>query len=115
MTDGILDYASETSATVLAWSPLARGQLATGIAGEGIDPAQFKKIMAAIDKLAADHDASRSQIALAFTLKHQANIVPIIGTQKVERIAESAAATDINLSARDFYDLVEAYRGVGMP
>ena len=115
MTDGILDYASETSATVFAWSPLAGGRLATGKAGDGDDTAQFTHVMAALDKLAADHEATRSQIALAFTLTHQADIVPIIGTQKIERIVESAAAADINLSARDFYDLVEAYRGEGMP
>ncbi len=115
MTDGILDYASETRAVVLAWSPLASGRLATGEAGDYADKSRFKRIMETIDRLAADHDASRSQIALAFTMKHQANIVPIIGTQNINRIVESAAATDINLSARDFYDLVEAYRGVGMP
>lgn len=115
MIDGTLDYASETNATVLGWSPLGRGRLATGEIGEGDDPAMFTRVIAAMDKLAADHDASRSQIALAFTLTHQANVVPIIGTQKIDRIIESAAAADINLSARDFYDLVEAYRGVGMP
>lgn len=117
MTDGLLDYASETSATVLAWSPLARGRLATGDVSEGDDEdaARMKRIMEVMDRLATDHEASRSQIALAFILKHQANIIPIIGTQRVDRIAESAAAADLDLSARDFYDLVEAYRGIGMP
>lgn len=115
MTDGILDYSGEVGAAVLAWSPLARGRLATGEIGEGDDVIRFKRIMETMDKLAADHEASRGQIALAFTLRSQANVIPIIGTQKVERIIESAAAADLELSAREFYDLVEAYRGVGMP
>jgi len=115
MTDGILDFAGETGVSVLAWSPLARGRLATGKSGDGDDAIRFKRVMDTIDKLATDHESSRSQIALAFTLKSQANVIPIIGTQKVERIIESAASADIDLSARDFYDLVEAYRGVGMP
>ena len=115
MTDGILDYAGETNAAVLAWSPLARGRLATGAKGDGEDRVRFNRVIETIDKLASDHEVSRSLIALAFTLKSQANVIPIIGTQKVERIVESASAADIELSARDFYDLVEAYRGVGMP
>lgn len=115
MTDGTLDYAGETSAAVLAWSPLAGGRLATGKANDGDDASKFGRVMAGIDKLAADHDATRSQIALAFTLKSQANVIPIIGTQTIDRIIESVAAADIELSAREFYDLVEAYRGVGMP
>ncbi|NNE58990.1 MAG: aldo/keto reductase [Hellea sp.] len=112
MTDGTLDYASETGATAFAWSPLAGGKLATG---KGGDTKQFARIMKTLDRLATDHEATRSQIALAFTMKHQANVVPIIGTQKIERIAESAATADIKLSDRDFYDVVEAYRGADMP
>ncbi len=115
MTDGTLDYASEINAVVLAWSPLAGGRLATGRPAEGDNTERLNRVMAAMDKLADDHEVSRSQIALAFTMKHQANVVPIIGTQKIERIIESAAAAHIELAARDFYDLVEAYRGVGMP
>jgi len=114
MTDGVLDYASETGATAFAWSPLAGGRLATGQKGEGDDVVRFERIIATMDRLAADHDVSRSQIALAFTMIHQANVVPIIGTQKIERIIESAAAAEIALSARDFYDLVESYRGIEM-
>ncbi len=115
MTDGILDYAGETRAAVLAWSPLAGGRLATGLASEGDDADRFGRVIDTIDKLASDHGASRSQIALAFTLRSQANVIPIIGTQNIDRIIESAASADIELTARDYYDLVEAYRGVGMP
>ncbi len=115
LTDGILDYAGETDAAVLAWSPLAGGRLATGKLETQDDPDMFGRIINAIDNLAEKHAASRSQIALAFARRAQANVIPIIGTQKIERIAEAAAAADIELDARDYYDLVEAYRGVGMP
>lgn len=111
ITDGVLDWCSETGAACLAWSPLAGGALATG---QGDHP-RLGDVMAVIDRLAETHGATRTQIALAFALKHQANIIPIVGTQKPERIQEAAGAVAIELSARDFYDLVEAYRGEPMP
>ncbi len=114
-TDGVLDYASETEASVLAWSPLAGGRLATGRAGESDDPNRFERVMSALDNVATTHEVSRSQAALAFLMFHQSGIIPIIGTQKPKRMQEAAGAAELNLSARDFYDLVEAYRGVPMP
>jgi len=105
ITDGTLDYAMETGATVLAWSPLAGGRL----------PTEDGVVQTALDKIAKKYGVSRSVIALAFTRTHGAEIVPIIGTQKIDRIAESAYAAQINLTGREFYDIVEAYRGVGMP
>jgi predicted oxidoreductase len=39
----------------------------------------------------------------------------LIGTQREARIKDAAGATAINLTARQIYDLVEAYRGVPMP
>ncbi len=105
ITDGTLDYAMETGATVLGWSPLGGGKI----------PTEEGPVQTALDKIATAYGVSRSVTALAFTRAHGANVVPIIGTQKVERIAESAYAAQINLMGREFYDVVEAYRGEGMP
>lgn len=105
ITDGTLDWSQETGATVLAWSPLAGGRIFS----------EKGAIIDTLDRLAENHATTRSNIALAFTMRHGANVIPIIGTQKPERIIESAKAVDIPLTARDFYDIVEAYRGRTMP
>ncbi|MWB97250.1 aldo/keto reductase [Agromyces seonyuensis] len=55
--------------------------------------------------LAAAHEASPGQIALAWLLAQQPWIVPIPGTRRTERIRENAAATGIPLSADDLADL----------
>lgn len=111
ITDGTLDWCSETGATALAWSPLAGGALATG----NTDHPSGVAVLETLDRLSQKYGKTRSQIALAFTLHHGADVVPIIGTQNTSRIAESAEASHIELDARDFYDLIEAYRGVPMP
>jgi len=105
ITDGTLDWCQETGATALAWSPLAGGDLFSK-SGEVIET---------LDRLAETYSSTRANVALAFTMGHGANVIPIIGTQKTDRIIDSAKAADLPLTARDFYDIVEAYRGVGMP
>jgi aryl-alcohol dehydrogenase-like predicted oxidoreductase len=105
ITDGTLDYGMETGATVLAWSPLGGGRL----------PTEDGAVQAALDEIALRYGISRSVAALAFTRAHGADVVPIIGTQTPERITESGYAAQINLTGREFYDVVEAYRGQSMP
>ncbi|MEM9233878.1 MAG: aldo/keto reductase [Pseudomonadota bacterium] len=115
ITDGTLDWCAERRATALAWSPLGGGSLATGVAGQGADKAMVERVMGVVDRLAETHGATRTQIALAFTMAHGVNVVPIIGTQTISRMEEAAGAAHVSLGKRDFYDLVEAYRGEGMP
>ena len=103
--DGTLDWCQETSASALAWSPLAGGRIFSET-GDVIDT---------LDRLAKTYESTRGNIALAFTMGHGANVIPIIGTQKINRIIESSKAADISLVARDYYDIIEAYRGVRMP
>jgi aryl-alcohol dehydrogenase-like predicted oxidoreductase len=105
ITDGTLDWCQETGATALAWSPLAGGDLFS----------EEDAVTEVLDRLAETYSSTRANVALAFTMGHGADVIPIIGTQKTERIIDSAKAGDLPLTARDFYDIVEAYRGVGMP
>ena len=115
ITDGIFDQCQARDMTMMAWSPLARGALATGTNNEKFDTAMFKRVTAVMTRLAQTYDTTAANIALAFTLRHPASVLPIIGTQTLSRIKDSAKADSIDLTAREFYDVIEAYRGVGMP
>ncbi len=102
--DGVLDQAMELGLTPLAWSPLGGGSLVSDDPADGTTTA----VRALLDELAEKHDATRSQIALAFVLAHPAKVIPIIGTGKPERITESAHAADITLAKDDCYRLIAA-------
>ena len=105
VTDGILDYCMEASLTALAWSPLAGGKI-------------FKSksaVTKVLKRLADKYDCGIDLIALRFTMGLGADVVPIIGTQTLSRIKRSAKAADVPLTARDIYDVIEAYRGEKMP
>lgn len=102
--DGVLDQAMELGLTPLAWSPLGGGSL---VSDEPADPTTTA-VRALLDELAEKHDATRSQIALAFVLAHPARVIPIIGTGRPDRIREAAKAADIVLAKDDCYRLIAA-------
>lgn len=108
--DGTLDICAELGLTPLAWSPLGSGALF-----RTPDTKQMKAVQEALDDCAVRHDATVSQIALAFLLAHPSGIIPIIGTQTPTRIKEAASALEIKLSREDWYALYVARRGEPMP
>jgi aryl-alcohol dehydrogenase-like predicted oxidoreductase len=82
----------------LPWYPLGAGDL-------GKDAAKT------LDEVAARHDATRFQIALAWLLHHSPVTLPIPGTSKVSHLEENVAAAGIELSAEDLQALDELASG----
>ncbi|MBT8250278.1 MAG: aldo/keto reductase [Acidimicrobiia bacterium] len=112
LRDGTLDLAMELGLIPLAWSPLGGGMLASGETGEG---APRSELIETLDRLAEREGVDRASIALAFILAHPSTPIPIIGSQKPDRIASSTKAFDVNLDRNDVYDIIEASEGVPLP
>jgi predicted oxidoreductase len=115
--DGILDQCQRERVTPLAWSPLAGGRLGltAGEARQQPDGARLAALLDCLDHLAERERVPRIAVILAFLLVHPAGIVPIIGTQRPERIAECAAAFRVTLSRADWYAIVVASQGAPLP
>lgn len=103
--NGALDHAMARDLAILAWSPLAGGQLAGGdhpaarlLAGHG---ARF-----GVDAAAA---------CLSWILAHPARIIPIVGSQTPERILQSADAFKVEWTRSEWYGVLEAARGEALP
>ncbi|MBS0255514.1 MAG: aldo/keto reductase [Proteobacteria bacterium] len=107
--NGELDQAMMLGLTPLAWSPLGGGRL---IAPES---ARDRAICAALDKVASEQGVSRSVAAYAWLMAHPAGIVPIIGSQQSERIAEGAQAMKVRWTRTDWYAVLVAARGERLP
>lgn len=115
--DGTLDQCIEMNITPLAWSPLGGGWLG---AGKMIDPkdARFAvktRVLEVLEKTASEHGVSRTVIALAWLLKAPSKIIPIIGSNNPENIREAAKADTVELSRDEWYRLLVAARGQGLP
>ena len=107
--NGELDQAMQLGLTPLAWSPLGGGRLARP-AGE-----RPLAVAAALDASAAKAGVSRSVAVYSWLMAHPAGIVPIIGSQQPERIAEGAAALAMRWSREDWYAVLVAARGEKLP
>ena len=107
--NGELDQAMMMGLTPLAWSPLGGGRLLNP------ESARDKAVATALDKVAAGQGASRSAAAYSWLMAHPAGIIPIIGSQQAERIAEGAASVKLRWSREDWYAVLIAARGVPLP
>ncbi len=107
--DRTLAIAMEHNLTPLAWSPLGGGRLANP------ESARDKAVAAALDKVGAAQGVSRAVAAYSWLMAHPAGIVPIVGSQQVERIAEAADVYNVRWTRNDWYDVLVAARGVPLP
>ena len=116
-TDGTLDQCLAEGISPMAWSPLGGGRLATGAGVELSDPHHAKKLRLreTLDLVARDHQTTRAAIALAFLLKHPADIIPIVGTTNQQTIAETVKASELKISREEWYRLFEAAWGHRLP
>ncbi|WP_006246623.1 aldo/keto reductase [Mycolicibacterium tusciae] len=90
----VLEACESQNIGFIPWFPLAAGPLA---AADG-----------PLQRIAADHDASPSQLALAWLLKRSPVMLPIPGTSKVAHLEENVAAAGIELSDDEFETLSKA-------
>ena len=94
--------------TPLAWSPLAKGRLASGA---DVRP----ELIALLDELAAREEVTRAAVAIAFTLAHPTRPVSIIGSQNPEHLHAATAALRVHLDRADCYRIVVASEGEPLP
>jgi len=111
--DGTLDQCLELDITPLSWSPLGGGWLGDG--GDGGRDAKRAWLLATLDGIAKKLGVSRTVLSLAWLLKHPSQIIPIVGTANPKRIADAAQADDVELDREDWYRLLVAARGAGLP
>ncbi|MEV6285040.1 aldo/keto reductase [Kribbella sp. NPDC051770] len=90
----VLEYAEQNGLGFIPWFPLATG----GLARPG----------GPLDQIAKDHDASPSQLALAWLLKRSPNILPIPGTSSVAHVEDNISAAKLQLTDAEFDRLTEA-------
>jgi len=63
-----------------------------------------------IDRIAETYTVQPETIAIAWLLRHPANMQPVIGTMNVDRMRACIQATEIRLTRTEWYDI---YRAAG--
>jgi len=102
--DGTLDLAMARDHAVLAWSPLGGGRLgqdgpvAELLAGKG-----------------AHYGVSAAAATYAWLMAHPARVIPIVGSQRVERIHEARDAFKVEWTRAEWYAVLQASMGKKLP
>lgn len=87
-SEELLDWSTTNGVGFIPWFPLATGKLS----GEG----------SPLSTLAKQHNASPSQLALAWLLKRSPVVLPIPGTSSVEHLEDNLAGASIKLTDDEF-------------
>jgi aryl-alcohol dehydrogenase-like predicted oxidoreductase len=114
LDDDILPSCAELGIGLVAYSPLGRGFLtgafqSPAALGEGdhrrTSPrfvgenfAQNLRLLEPVKAIARELGRTPAQVALAWLLQHPADIVPIPGTRRLERLDENLGAVQVQLS-----------------
>lgn len=107
--NGELDQAMMLGLTPMAWSPLGGGRLAAP------ETERDTMVTSVLDKAAQTQGVSRTVAAYSWLMAHPAGIIPIIGSQNPERIAQSAEALSVRWTRADWYAVLVAARGERLP
>jgi len=102
LTNGDLAYLQQHKIAPMAWSPLAGGQLLQ----DSQSPLGIK-----LKEMAAMHGVAPSSMAVAWLLRHPAAILPVMGSNSIERIKLFGEAMNVQLDRQSWFELLEAAMG----
>ena len=100
-TDFLIEYSMLNDIKLQAWSPV----MASWEYGTFIDNPKYAKLNQELENLAKKYNVEKNAIALAWILRHPANIMPIVGTTSKKHLLEMVKATNIHLTREEWYNL----------
>ena len=105
-TNGDLAYLQERMIPPMAWSPLGGGAL---FSAHNVD------LLAALQRIGEEQGVDESAVAMAWLLHHPAGILPVAGTNRLERIARLGAATTVEIDRQTWFELYTLATGREVP
>ena len=94
--NGDLAYLQERMVPPMAWSPLGGGRLMDGSKPE---------LLAALKRIGSEHGVDETAVAVAWLLRHPATILPVMGTNSLDRIAKIADAIKMEMDRQTWFEL----------
>lgn len=102
----VLDYCRLKDITIQAWSPL---QYRSGtIKGAFFQYDTFSGLSQKLEEIGKEYGVSAATMAVAWLLRHPANMQVLVGTMNPERFDEICKACEVQLSREDWYQIFKA-------
>lgn len=102
----VLDFCRLKDITIQPWSPFQYGFFE----GVFLDNDKFPELNNKINDIANKYGVNNTTIALAWILRHPANMQPVTGTMNIERLKDCIKAAEIYLTREEWYAI---YRAAG--
>ena len=106
ITNGDIAYLQERTVPPMAWSPLGGGALFAEAGGPLRD---------ILRRIAEEQSTDSAAVAVAWLLAHPARIMPVMGTNRLDRIAKLADATKVKIDRETWFELYTAALGREVP
>ena len=107
-TDGTLSALQLDAISAMAWSPLGGGQLFG-------DSAAAQRLAPLFGRICKEQSVSADLVALAWLLTHPAKILPVVGTNNLDRIKLVSRALEVEMDRETWFELLTAATGHEVP
>jgi len=97
----ILDFCRLNDITIQTWSPFQYGFFE----GVFLGNEKFQKLNETLNEIAEKYQVTTTTIAIAWILRHPANMQPVVGTMNPHRLTEICVASDIYLTRKEWYQI----------
>ena len=105
LTNGDLAHLQKNQVAPMAWSPLGGGSLMT----------ETSATSQLLDRIADEQGVDRAAVAVAWLLAHPARIMPVMGTNNLDRISSFSDALKVDLDRETWFELLQAANGYEVP
>jgi predicted oxidoreductase len=95
-TNGDLAFLQERDVAPMAWSPLGGGELFSS---------KNSGLRAQMQALGEAHNTDEAAVAIAWLLHHPANIMPVLGTNNLDRIGKISDALKVPMDRQTWFEL----------
>ncbi len=108
--NGNMEFFLKKKIKPMAWSPLAGGEIVAPTTEKG------RRVHHALSEVANELNIEGiDKIIYSWLLKHPASIIPVVGSQKLERIRFAVEAFDIDMSLEQWFKIYIAAKGQELP
>ena len=97
----ILDFCRLNDITIQPWSPFQYGFFE----GVFLDNEKFPELNKTVNQIADKYNVTNTTIAIAWLLRHPANMQPVIGTMNITRLEEVCNASELYLTREEWYQI----------
>ena len=105
-TNGDIAYLQERCVAPMAWSPLSGGALFSE---------EYQALHNKLTEIGHAYDVDATAVAVAWLLAHPAKIMPVMGTNNLDRISAISDALKCDIDRQTWFEIYEAANGHEVP